>query len=66
MNIIKNKKRVKDDGEARTPRINIIDIAVILVFVFLVLIAVEYFTSISIFSRDEPEKLIEYTLEFVK
>lgn len=64
MNIIKNKKRVKDDGEIRTPRINIIDIAVILVFVFLVLIAVEYFTSVSIFGKDEPEKLIEYTLEF--
>lgn len=64
MNIIKNKKRVKGDGESRTPKINIVDIAVILVFVFLVLVAIEYFTSVSIFDKNEPEKLIEYTLEF--
>lgn len=64
MNIIKNKKRVKHDGETRLPKINIIDIAVIVVLIFLVLVAVEYFTPISIFNRDEPEKVIEYTLEF--
>ena len=59
MNIIKNKKRVKGDGESRTPKINIVDIAVILVFVFLVLVAIEYFTSVSIFDKNEPEKLIQ-------
>lgn len=64
MNIMKNKKRLKGDDETRKPRINIIDIAVIVVFVFLALLAVEYFTSISIFNKNEPEKLIEYTLEF--
>ena len=64
MNIMKNKKRVKTNGESRAPKINIVDIAVILVFVFLVLIAIEYFTAISIFDENEPEKLIEYTLEF--
>lgn len=64
MNIMKNKRRVKRDGEPRMPKINIIDIAVIVVLVFLVLVAVEYFTPISIFNTGEPEKTIEYTLEF--
>ncbi|MBQ9079820.1 MAG: DUF4330 domain-containing protein [Clostridia bacterium] len=64
MQYIKPKKRGHDDGDARSVRINIVDIALIIVLVFLVLVAIEYFTSFSFFGNAGSSQTIEYTVEF--
>ena len=63
MKYIKNKPK-QHETEARLRKINIVDIAVIAVVIFLVLVAIEYFTDFSFFGRDGHKQMIEYTLEF--
>lgn len=53
-----------DGGEARARGLNIVDVALIIVILCLVLVAVEYFTSFSLFSIGSRTQVIEYTLEF--
>ena len=63
MKYIKNKPR-RDEGEVKSWRINIVDIAIILVLIFIVLVSIEYFTDFSFFGSDGKAQMIEYTVEF--
>lgn len=63
MKYIKNKPK-RDESEVKSWRFNIVDIAIILVLVFLVLVSIEYFTDFSFFGSDGKDQMIEYTIEF--
>ncbi len=63
MKYIKNKPK-RDEGEVKSRSINIVDIAIILVLIFLVLVSIEYFTDFSFFGSDGKAQMIEYTVEF--
>lgn len=49
--------------ERRVRRINVIDVALIVVFLCIVLVAIEYFTSFSLLGLGDKTQLLEYTLE---
>lgn len=63
MKYIKNKPK-QNDIDAKLRKINIVDIAVVAVLIFMVLVSIEYFTDFSFFGRDGRKQNIEYTVEF--
>ena len=63
MKYIKNKPK-QNESDTKLRKINIVDIAVIAVLVFMVLVSIEYFTDFSFLGNDGRKQQIEYTVEF--
>ena len=56
--------RGTERAESRVRRINVVDVALIAILLCLILVAVEYFTSFSLFNFGGFTRTVEYTLEF--